>query len=326
MSMTTGFIRGVTLLIVFILAVSLITHSAMARGPGISDIQPGDTIFIWERDLDLTQLRNTTTNNPVESLQRYRDDNPSKAILDTIPVSDDTSFHVLDVEVLEVPATYFAYSSADGAGASIRIERPGLEIDVVLASPYHHESTEGITIPETTRLAVKIISSRVAAHYRVGNHYPATVTVIFTGPDGGETWVVDGMDFSNINITSPVMYTDEVVGSFTSQQLGRGGHSIRVIWENPQGFADYAPESNTITYQVRGVTPTPTPTPEPTPATPTPTPTPEPTPATPPPTPTPEPTPATPTPTPTPEPTPAPTAALITIGAILIILLYLRKI
>ena len=80
-------LAGGTLLI--ILLTTLVVFPSAAR-TGIQHIGVGDQIFVYQQNLDITGLR--TGANPVTSLRKYQDDNPTKALLQEVPVSDDTSF------------------------------------------------------------------------------------------------------------------------------------------------------------------------------------------------------------------------------------------
>ena len=61
--------RGFAILLA-VCIIALCVGQAGARGPTISDIQPHDTIFVYEEGLNLTQLRDPATNNPVTELRR----------------------------------------------------------------------------------------------------------------------------------------------------------------------------------------------------------------------------------------------------------------
>lgn len=306
--------RGILILIgMMILSGLALTTPVMARYPGINDIEPGDTIFVYESGLNLSQLRDHP-DYPVTSLRQYRDDDPGKALINEIPISDDTSISILEGLVGDYYGRYFAYNTANGTSSNrnIRILKPTLEIDVVLASPYHYESAPALErIPDTTQLAVKIISPDVGNYYRVGSTDHAEVDIIITGLAGAETTMIGNTNLAAIKITGTETFTDSDAnrGTFTLGQMGTGRYEIQARWKTPQAFANYAENSNIISFNVGAVTPTPTLIPtttEPT-ATPLPTPTAEPT--------TPEPTP-TPTPEPmTPEPTPASSSLIVPLVA-----------
>jgi len=313
--------RGILILIgMMILSGIFLSTPTAARGPGINDIQPGDTIFVFEQELNLSDLR-AHPDYQVTSLRQYRDDDPGKAFINEIPISDDTSVTILESLVGDYYGRYFAYNPTNGTSANrnVRILKPTLEIDLVLASPYHYESVPALErIPDTTPLAVKIISPDVGNHYRVGTTNYAEVDIVITGPAGAETTMIGNINLATIKLTGTETFTDTDAnrGTFTLGQMGTGRYEIQARWKTPQAFANYAEDSNIISFNIGTVTPAPTPTPVPT--------TPEPT-ATPIPTPTAEPVTPEPTPTPTPEPvtpepTPASSAIIIPLTAFAIIL------
>ncbi|RXE56780.1 hypothetical protein ABH15_01010 [Methanoculleus taiwanensis] len=269
-----------TVLLLCTLALSLCITPAGARSPTINDIQPYDTIFVYEEDLDLTALRNQTTDNPITALRKYQDDNPARSLVNDIDVPDDTDFTLLPIEVGDEYGVYYAFNPTDGVTRQILIREPMVFLDVVLANPYHTESVSGLTISENTPLAFKIISPDVGAFYHAGTTYPATVDLVITSPGGAESTIIGGRDMSGINLTASQVYTDDPgqPGAFSLSQLEQGTYSVQARWSEPQSFADSAEDSEPVTFTVGnrvGVnTGTPTPAPTTVPATGTPTPVP----------------------------------------------------
>ncbi len=318
--------RGPAVLLALCL-LALCAGEAGARGPTISDIQPYDTIFVYEVGLNLSQLRNATTNNPITALQRYQDDNPRKSLIKSIPVADDTDFEVQGFLVGPEYGTYYAFSPADGTTASVFIREPEVSLDIVLANPYHNEPLTGLTVSPNTRIAFRIVAPDVGASYHAGNVYPATVDVVLTHPGGAETTFVGGINLAGLNITSTRFYTDDPgrPGAVRIGDLGKpGDYTARAVWRMPAGFDTRASDSELITFTVGnriGIDTTPTPMPTATPTAPpttvaTPTPTPVPTvtvnvTAT--------------TPPATPTPTVAPLPVALAVGALAIALIGRRR-
>ncbi|MDN7024908.1 DUF3821 domain-containing protein [Methanoculleus sp. FWC-SCC1] len=264
-------------LLLCVLALAVCTAPAGARSPTIHDIQPYDTVFVYEQNLDLTALRNATTDNPVTTLRKYQDDNPGRALVNDVNVPDDTDFDLLPIEVGDEYGVYFAFNPTDGNTKQILIREPTVFLDVVLANPYHADSVDGLTISPSTMLAFKIISPDVGAFYHTGNTYPATVDLVITSPGGGQSTIIGGRDMSGLNLTGSQVYTDDpgMPGAVSLSALKQGSYSVQARWNTPQEFADFAEDSNSITFNVGnrvGInTGTPTPTPAETTATPTPT-------------------------------------------------------
>ena len=311
--------RGLPVLLLAVCFLALCAGQAEARGPAISDIQPYDTIFVYEEGLNLSQLRNATTDNPVVALQKYQDDNPRKSLIKSIPVVDDTNFEVQDLLVGHEYGTYYAFNPTDGTTALVMIREPRVFLDVVLANPYHNEPLAGLSVSENTRIAFRIASPDVGAIYQAGGVYPATVDIVLTHPGGAESTVISGLNFAGLNVSSTRFYTDDPArpGAVRLGDIGRPGeYSVRAVWRTPSGFDAYAPDSAPVTFTVAnrvGVDTTATPIPTatvtatPTTAPPTTVPTTAPT-ETPPPTATTEPA--------TPTPTAAPLPAALAVAAV----------
>ncbi|NYT06578.1 MAG: DUF3821 domain-containing protein [Methanomicrobiales archaeon] len=259
-----------------ILLVVACTAPAAARGPAIGDIAAGDTIFWYEEGLNLTGLRDSVTNNPLTALRRYSGDDPSKAVLSELPISDDTSFDVPSVLIDTSPAVYYGYTPADGATVSVIVWKPELSLGVTLANPWHADAVEGLSLPEGTAIAFKITSPYVGTSYRVGSTYAARVDLVFTTPGGGELTALQGKDFSGMLVDTPVFYTDDPgkPGSIVLSGLEKGTYTVQARWNAPRSFADEAEDSNEVAFSYgQGSEPTITVQPTATPATPSPAPT-----------------------------------------------------
>lgn len=235
----------------FLLLVATAAIPVAARGTTISEIQPGDTIFVYETGLDLTALRNATTDNPVTELRRYNDDDPKKGLINTIPVQDDTNFDLIDASVGEDTGLYFVSNVEDGITNRVYIRYPEVSIEAVLAAPNHADRIEGISVPTGTAIAFRVISPEVGTYYAAGETR-ASVELVLTTPGGAEMTNFGGRDFSNLPITSSVFYTDDpgMPGPVALENLEEGMYRVQARWKSPQGFADYAEDSNVITFSV----------------------------------------------------------------------------
>jgi len=291
-----------------ILLSSLVVFPSVAR-TDIQHIQVGDTIFIYEQNLDITGLRSTGA-NPITSLRKYDDDNPTQALLKGIPVQDDTSFSPIPAAFGGLYGIYYAFNPTDGAMGSVLITEPSVSIDVVLANPYHADSIRGLSrLPQDTPVAFKIVATDVGSSYHTGALYPATVDIVLTYSGGAQLTSIQGKDFSRLNVSSPGFYSDDPgrPGAITFEGLDVGTYTVQAKWHDPASFDRQAPDSNILSFSVGGtaISPTnpPTPTAGITTRTTT-TPVPETTPAT---TPFPPVTPSTPVPSTTPAPQPGTT-------------------
>lgn len=233
-----------------LLAAAVMTPAA-ARGDMVSQIEPGDTVFVYEEGLDLSALRNESTDNPITALIKYEDDDVTKGERNRISIPDDTSVDLTDAEVGEDTGLYYAYSRGDNerTGGRIMIRYPEVRIEPVLAAPNHADRIEGITIPTGTAIAFKVISPYVGTKYRAGDEY-ATVDLVVTSPDGAEVTSFKGQDLSDIPLTASLVYTDDpgISGPIVLDRLEEGEYKVQARWSSPQGFADYAQDSNVVTF------------------------------------------------------------------------------
>ncbi|MDV4341778.1 DUF3821 domain-containing protein [Methanoculleus sp. YWC-01] len=244
--------RGLTILLAVCL-LALCVGPAGARGPTISDIQPYDTIFVYEEGLDLSQLRSAATGNPVTALRKYQDDNPDRAVTRSITVTDDTNFNVQEFLVRDDYGPYYASNPTDGNTALVFIREPEIFLDVVLASPNHNEPLAGLTVSPNTRIAFRVVTPDVGAFYQAGGVYPATIDLVLTTPGGAETTRIGSNNFAGLNVSSTRFYTDDsgMPGAVRLGDLGASGtYSVRAVWRTPAGFDAYASDSEAVTFTV----------------------------------------------------------------------------
>ncbi|QSZ66072.1 DUF3821 domain-containing protein [Methanofollis aquaemaris] len=249
-SIYTG-ISGVGIVCCLLLLVSAAIAPVSARGDTISDIEPGDTVFVYEEGLNLSALRNQTTDNPVTALVKYYDDDTGKGEQNRISIPDETAFDLDDALVEEDTGLYYAYSREDNArtGKRIMVRYPDLRIEPVLAAPNHADRIEGISIPTGTAIAFKVISLYVGTQYVAGDEH-ASVDIVVTTPDGAELTTFKGQDLSDLPITATHIYTDDpgMAGPIVLDRLQEGEYQVRAEWRSPQGFADSAEDSNVVTF------------------------------------------------------------------------------
>ncbi|MDD1662495.1 MAG: DUF3821 domain-containing protein [Methanomicrobiales archaeon] len=316
------------------LGISLILLSTLAIFPcgartDIQHIGVGDTIFIYEQNLDITGLR--TGANPITSLRKYQNDDPARALLREVPVSADTSFSPIPEAFGGLLGIYYAFSPIDGTMHSVLVTEPSVSIDAVLASPNHSDSIQGLTLHDTsTRIAFKIVSVEVGSVYHAGALFPATVDLVLMTPGGAQLTSIQGKDLSRMNVSAQVFYTDDPgrPGAISFENLGAGTYTVQAKWHDPASFDMQAPDSNILSFSIGGTTISTTTTSQPTPTAvtttqTTKTPTPATTPATIPPTtptttvpPTTQPATTPPSGTTAPSPTPTPTEAWLAVFSI----------
>jgi hypothetical protein len=236
-----------------VLLTALATFPSAAR-TDIRTIQAGDMLFIYEENIDITALR--TGANPVTALRKYQNDRPTDALLREITVTDDTGFTLIPEAFGDQLGIYWAWNPTDGAMRSVYIQVPSITIDAVLASPNHSDSIRGLTIPEGTAIAFKTTSVDVGSTYHAGALYPATVDLVLTTPGGAQLTTIQGKDFSGMNVSSLVFYTDDPgrPGAITLEGLGTGTFGVQAKWSNPPSFDAQAADSNLLTFVIGGTT------------------------------------------------------------------------
>ncbi|MDD1669276.1 MAG: DUF3821 domain-containing protein [Methanomicrobiales archaeon] len=258
------------------LGIALILLATFAVFPSaartdIQHIGVGDTIFVYEQNIDITGLR--TGANPVTALRKYQEDNPAKELLREVGVLDDTSFSPIPEIFGGLYGLYFAFNPTDGNMHSVRVTVPSVSIDAVLASPNHTDSIQGLTLHDTgTHIAFKIISSDVGAYYHAGALYPATIDIVLTTPGGAQLTTIQGKDLSRMNMSAQVFYTDDPgrPGAISFENLEEGTYTVQAKWHDPASFDMQASDSNILSFSIGGKTITVT-TGQPTPITVTPT-------------------------------------------------------
>ncbi|WP_292365473.1 MULTISPECIES: hypothetical protein [unclassified Methanoculleus] len=89
---------------------------AAAQETGKLVVQPGQTIEVGAEPfvVDLINLRNQDTLNPITELRQYRDDDPRKQVIRVIGVPNDDYFKINTYTFHGKYGRYFPYSTADG--------------------------------------------------------------------------------------------------------------------------------------------------------------------------------------------------------------------
>jgi hypothetical protein len=250
--------KTITPVTIVALIIVMLVSPAYARAPTVKDIQSGDTIFLYEQNLNITALHGSTPGAAVRSLHHYSDV-AAQASDNTIIVVDETNFDILDADVGGTYGPYYAWGDTGpilegGRALFVDIEQPALSLDVVLASPNHVESVQGLSISQGTSVAFKITAPRVGSSYRAVGVSPAQVDVVLMRPGGSETTFFGGREFSGLNVTGTQFFTDDpgMPGPFSLAGLEAGSYSFQARWRTPQEFADYAKDSDPVSFTVRG--------------------------------------------------------------------------
>jgi PGF-CTERM protein len=304
--------KGMTKLMIVAMVVlaAVLIAPAAARGNAsagayltVKHIEPGDVLFEYESALDLQNLtasghRWTPGLKPaiwstipiVQELRKYTDDDPSKALVHSIPVGDASNFELIPAAVAGNYGIYYPYNASAVAAtaattsdtvnrnASIQIRKAETTLDVVLATS-HVDSVNGKSITRDNTIAFKIGAPYVGVYYKndsysknpgnsrpdSGIQYPAAVKLVFTTPGGGSTTTfgANGQSFARIFVNSSQFYTDDyqvkcpdlgVNGGTTLTDVEAGTYTVTAKWVNAfnltSGFQDQAPASNAATFTV----------------------------------------------------------------------------
>jgi len=241
--------------IALMFAAALLVAPAAARDTNIEDIKIGDTIYVWETGLNLTGLNSSVPSlTEVKGLRKFVDDEVGKAELNFIAVGTPSSFDVLESDVGSYLGVYYPVFENNQAydNTSISIRKPSLTADVVLTAD-KTESVDGKGVTKTTKIQFKVNAPSVGALYKNADDvYGAKVKVEITTPGGAKVTTFGKQDLKNIEVNKTEMFlgeapynlpldlSDETAGTYTAQ----------VKWEYPDGFKDYAPASNTVSFTI----------------------------------------------------------------------------
>ncbi|MDN7025005.1 hypothetical protein FGU65_08915 [Methanoculleus sp. FWC-SCC1] len=99
-----------------LLVAMLITLPAAAQSTVPVDVKPGDTIEIGQEEivLELVDLRNQSTLNPITELRQYKMDDPAMQVTKVIPVNDDTYVKINSRSLGGTYGRYYPYNAKDG--------------------------------------------------------------------------------------------------------------------------------------------------------------------------------------------------------------------
>lgn len=138
-------------------------------------IQPGEVIEVGSDPLvlDLINLRNPDTFNPITELRRYKDDNPGKKVERVIGVPNDGYFKISDQALNGKYGRYFAFSEKDGL-----IERSSV-IFIPVQTP---KPTESAATPTT--------ATETETPAGVETTAPATTTAAATTTQASLPWLI----------------------------------------------------------------------------------------------------------------------------------------
>jgi hypothetical protein len=245
-------ILGLLLLAAIVLLV--LPTGVAARTPTINDIQPGDTVFVYEESLNVAALNTSTSSYvPPNAFKKFGNDCPSPTSscsytgeLAVIPCNPDGT-----LSVYSTPAylgTWYAVNTTTGdtnRNSNINIRVPDATLDVVLAnSPT--TSVKGSGVTRSTPIQFRVDSQYVGVGY-VANGVPqATYNIEVTTPAGGHLTQLGNTTLSGYTMVGLRNYTAPIDLS----TVEAGQYTAVLKWQSPSEFFDNNLKSNQITFSV----------------------------------------------------------------------------
>jgi hypothetical protein len=187
------------LMIVALVAVALLALPVAARNPTIRDINPGDVVFIYETNLNVSFLDTntpTTKSFPPTSFRKYSNDQPDPtvagggAMLAEVPLNPDGTLSLNTAP--PYLGIWFPYN-ASAAGYhvnpnnSIQIQHADVTLDAVLNNS-HTDSIATKSVTRDNNIAFKLISTYAGNYFKhistgaSGTYFDARVNIELTSP------------------------------------------------------------------------------------------------------------------------------------------------
>jgi hypothetical protein len=222
-------VKGFLITLIAVFALSAIAMPAAAR-----TVSEGGTIFEYEQGLDLSPF---VSNG--DSLARFQDDDPTKMQVYSINVGDATN---CDLTMFDLGGNYGTYYVMHNSAPNGRlfIREPWMRLDTVL-DVSRAESIAGKTVSRNNKIAFVIDAPEV------GTYLPGTTMKIeITTPSGSKITQIADLNLAGIALNSARTYITGVDIS----GLEDGRYTAQACWQSPSGFANYASDSNSISFSV----------------------------------------------------------------------------
>ena len=238
----------------------LILLSAFAIFPSAArtdmrHIGVGDTIFVYEQNLDITGLRTGKTLSPPSGSTRMTPRQRHSSLrfrFLTTPASAPFRSCLGDIRDLTMHTTRLM---APCIRSSSRCP-PSPSMPCSRARITRTPSRGSPCMTRVPRSPSRSFRPTWARMYHAGALYPATVDLVLTTPGGAQLTTINGLDFSRMNVSAQQFYTDDPgrPGPITFESLGTGTYSVQAQWHDPASFYQQAPDSNIISFSVGGTT------------------------------------------------------------------------
>jgi PGF-CTERM protein len=212
------------------LSVAILVAPVAAR-TGYDVIAPGDTIFVYEKGLDVSAFADITR------FVHYADLGAG-SVDDVIAVTDATDFSVPSTVKFPGGVYYASTAAALGDTDFVVIDMPSISVDVVNGQTLVDKLNDK-TITKGTPVTFRIISNVPAGFNDPAS--PAYVELRFTTPEGGQTRAFGGVDYTTVDLTAVDFYVSNVDDFDTSDttDVTSGLWQVNARWPNGAEFNDF---------------------------------------------------------------------------------------
>lgn len=222
---------------VFLVAAAMLVMPAAAR-----TVSNGGTVFDYE---NVTLDTSFDAEGTYSLIAKYTDDDVTKGQVFSIAVPAGAGPKYLDLTQVDLEGNYGTYYPVVGAIAnktvSLYIREPKATLDVMLSNKV--DSIAGKTVTKTTPIVFSVDAPQVGSVTGVN----ARVNIEITTPGGAKIKQIGTYaNLSKQSLAGAKTYFS--VANLTA--LEAGTYSAQATWDAPQGFADYAKDSNSVSFTV----------------------------------------------------------------------------
>lgn len=233
------------------LTVALLVAPVTAR-QGYDNIDPGDTIYIYEAGLNVANL--TSGNGTITRLVHYSGDVGTSGTDDNINIGNASNFEVFST--VKFPGeVYYAWNAGGFINASqyVVIDTPSVSVDVMLANA--NDILNDKTITKGTNVQFRL-RSNVPAGFDVVNGFPPYVELRFTNPDAGTVNVFgNSTGLGTFNLTEDQTRT----AVLDTSDVDTGNWAVKAYWKNSGAFTDFygdGVDSSLVSFSIGTAKPT----------------------------------------------------------------------
>ena len=198
-------------------------------------VYPGNTVFVYEQ-IKIEILPGTYAT----SIAKMSGD-ATPVILNTISADANGVINLLSVSVAGETGAYRIYDGGTWTGGYIYVWNPELNLKAWLAGST--DSINGTSVSKSSSINFIVEAPRVGAE-NIG----AQAKIVITTPVGGKTTMLGSADLSAISLNSVQVSTPDI--PLSAADLTAGIYRCQAEWTIPAAFDYFAPDSNTITFNL----------------------------------------------------------------------------